>query len=544
MVRCLRLALTLSLLAACFVRADDTPVVHAPAGAVRGVAEDGVNIFRGLPYAAPPVGSMRWKAPVSAAVWQGVRDATKFGPACFQPKPRTASIYADPPAEMNEDCLSLSIWAPKGAKNAAVMVWIHGGSLTSGASSETMYDGSALAKRGIVVVGVNYRLGALGYLALPELSAESPDHVSGNYGLLDQIEALRWVKRNIAAFGGNPGSVTIAGESAGGLSVLYLMASPLTRGLCQKAILESSYMISTPELREKRFGEESAEANGTRLKAALRANDLAGLRAMDAAAITERAPLTGYLPFGTIDGHVLMRQLVDVFDRGEQAHVPVLVGFNSGEIRSLRFLAPAVPASESAYVAEIRKRYGPLADAWLRLYPASNLAESILAAPRDALYGWTAERVAAKQTATAQQPAFLYFFDHGYPAEEAAGLHGFHASELPFVFGTADRTPSAWPHIDMTPVESRFAAAMGDYWASFVRAGIPSAAGQPRWQPFGSTKAYMDFAEVPRVGTDLMPGMYELYEDVLCRRRAEGKTSWNWNVGVVSPPLPEAAGCR
>jgi para-nitrobenzyl esterase len=486
---------------------------------------------------------MRWKPPVPAPVWTGIRDATKFGAACFQPKPRAGSIYADPPAEMSEDCLFLNIWAPAGARNAAVMVWIHGGSLTGGASSETMYDGAALAKRGIVVVSINYRLGALGYLALPELSAESPDHVSGNYGLLDQIEALRWVKRNIAAFGGDPHHVTVAGESAGGLSVLYLLASPLARGLFNRAILESSYMISTPELGEKRFGEEPAESNGLRLAAKLNAPNLAHLRAMDAGAITEQAPPTGYLPFGTIDGHVLTRQLVEVFDRGEQAHVPVLVGFNSGEIRSLRFLAPPVPASEAAYTTAIRERYGPLADAWLRLYPASNLAESILDAPRDALYAWTAERVAAKQTG-AGQPAFLYYFDHGFPAADAAGLHAFHASELPYIFGTGDRTPPAWPRMEMTASEKRFAETMRDYWVSFVKTGTPSAQGQPRWEPFGSSKAYMDFGELPRTGANPMPGMYDLYEQVLCRRRAQGETPWNWNIGIVSPPLPAAAGCR
>jgi len=486
---------------------------------------------------------MRWKPPVPAPVWNGVRDATKFGAACFQPKPRAASIYADPPARMSEDCLFLNIWTPEGARNTPVMVWIHGGSLTGGASSETMYDGAALAKRGIVVVSINYRLGALGYLALPELSAESADHISGNYGLLDQIEALRWVKRNIAAFGGDPNRVTAAGESAGGLSVLYLLASPLARGLFHRAILESSYMISTPELRENRFGEEPAESSGVQLTAKLKARDLAGLRAMDPDAITERAPLTGYLPFGTIDGHVLPHQLVEVFDRGEQARVPVLVGFNSGEIRSLRFLAPPAPVSEAAYTAAIRERYGPLAGAWLRLYPASNLAESILAAPRDALYGWTAERVAAKQTA-AGQPAFLYFFDHGFPAADAAGLHAFHASELPYIFGTASRTPPPWPKMEMTLAENRFAEAIRDYWASFVRTGTPRAEGQPHWQPFGSSKAYMNFGDVPRPDANPMPGMYELYEEVLCRRRAEGKTPWNWNIGIVSPPLPDAAGCR
>jgi para-nitrobenzyl esterase len=532
-----------SLLAAAVSLQAEAPIVRAPAGTAKGEAQGDIHVFRGLPYAEPPVESLRWKPPVSAPAWQGIREATKFGPACFQPKPRAASIYTDPPAEMSEDCLSLNIWTPARARNAAVMVWIHGGSLTGGASSETVYDGAVLARRGIVVVSINYRLGALGYLALPELSAESPDHVSGNYGLLDQIEALRWVKRNIAAFGGDPRNVTIAGESAGGLSMLYLMASPLARGLFQKAIIESAYMISTPELREKRFGEEPAEAIGMRLEAKLKAHDLAGLRAMSAAAITEQAPLAGYFPLGTIDGHALNRQIVEVFDRGEQAHVPVLVGFNSGEIRSLRFLAPQPPATEAAYVSTIRERYGSLADTFLHLYPASNLSESVLTDTRDAMYGWTAERVAVKQTAIGGS-AFFYFWDHGYPAAEALGLHAFHASELPYIFGTAERTPPVWPKIDMTPSETRFAVAVGDYWASFVRTGTPRATGQPRWPAFGSSKAFMDFAEVPKPGADLLPGMYELHEEVVCRRRSEGKTPWNWNVGILSPPLPEAAGCR
>ena len=538
-----RTTLALALLAALSANAAESPVVRAPAGAARGEASADIHIFRGLPYAASTAGPMRWKPPAPAPVWQGTRDATKFGPACFQPKPRTASIYADPPAEMSEDCLSLNIWTPANARNTPVMVWIHGGSLISGSGSETMYDGTALANQGIVVVTINYRLGVLGYLALPELSAESPDHVSGNYGTLDQIEALRWVKRNIASFGGNPNDVTVAGESAGGLSVLYLLASPLAHGLFHKAILESSYMVSTPELHDARFGHESAESSGTQMQTRLKVHDLAGLRAMDAAAITEQAPGTGFAPFGNIDGHVLTRQLVDVFDRGEQAHVPVLVGFNSGEIRSLRFLAPPVPATEAAYTTAINERYGPLADAYLRLYPSSNLAESILAEPRDALYGWTAERVAIKQTAV-KELAFLYLFDRGYPAADSAGLHGFHASELPYVFGTEDRTPPAWPKIDMTPAETRFATAVSSYWATFIKTGTPAATGEARWQPFGSAKAYMDFADIPKSSTDPMPGMYALQEEVVCRRRAEGKTPWNWNVGIVAPKLPNVPGCH
>jgi para-nitrobenzyl esterase len=514
----------------------ERPIVRAPAGAVRGVDLDGLKIFKGIPYAAPPVGERRWKPPAGAATWSGVRDAAEFGPACQQPKPRPGGIYSDPLKAMSEDCLSLNIWAPAKANKAPVLVWIHGGSLISGASSEGMYDGAALAKRGVAVVSINYRLGVLGYLAHPELSAESPDHISGNYGLLDQVAALRWVQRNIAAFGGDPANVTIAGESAGGLSVLYLMASPPARGLFAKAIAQSAYMISTPDLRETRFGHAPAEAVGVATAAKLNAKGLADLRAIDAKTLTTAALMAGFQTFGAIDGKVLPGQLIDVFNRGEQARVPILAGFNSGEIRSLRVLAPPPPADAATYEAAIRARYGDLADDYLKLYPSTDLAESVLLAPRDALYGWTAERLVAKQTAVGA-PGYLYFFDHGYPAAEAAGLHAFHASEIPYVFGTANLTPPAWPKVPATPVEEKLSTAMIDYWSSFARDGAPRAAGQAEWRPYGADRAYMAFVEAPRAAVHLRPGMYELNEAVVCRRRAQGDISWNWNVGVVSPPL-------
>jgi para-nitrobenzyl esterase len=386
------------------VVARPAPVVEAPAGAARGEAAGEVNVFRGLPYAAPPVGVRRWRPPAPLKPWAGLREAKAFGPACLQPRMPPGGIYASELPQLSEDCLTLNVWAPATAKAAPVMVWIHGGSLTTGSSRESMYDGLALARRGVVVVSINYRLGVLGWLAHPELSAESPDGVSGNYGLLDQIAALTWVRRNIAAFGGDPGQVTVAGESAGGLSILYLMASPLARGLFDKAILQSAYMISTPELKASRFGERPAEAAGAQLAQRLGADNLEALRALDAAELVDRARKAGFAPFGAVDGKVLPRQIVEVFDRGEQVPAAVLAGSNAGEIRSLRFLAAPRPASAAAYEQAIRARYDDLADAFLRLYPAAELSESLLAAPRDALYGWTAERLAATQAAVAGAP--------------------------------------------------------------------------------------------------------------------------------------------
>jgi para-nitrobenzyl esterase len=517
--------------------ASAQPVVNAPAGAVRGETRDGINIFRGLPYAQPPVGRLRWRAPADLRPWRGTRDAAAFGPACVQPQPRPGSIYYEALPAMSEDCLTLNIWAPADARNAPVFVWIHGGALTSGASRQAMYDGAAMARRGVIVVSINYRLGILGYLAHPGLSAESREGVSGNYGLMDQIAALRWVNRNITAFGGNPGNVTIAGESAGGLSVMYLMAAPQARGLFARAVMQSAYMVSAPELRSSRYGGPSAEQTGTLLMGLVGAPDLASLRATSAEALVAAAARTPYFPFLTVDGRYVPDQLVTVFDRGQQARVPILAGFNSGEIRSLRVLAPPPPADAAAYEAAIRARYGDLADEFLRLYPAGNLAETMLLPPRDALYGWTAERLAAKQTA-AGAPSFLYYFDHGYAAADTQNLHAFHAAEIPYMFGTARLAPPAWPQIPDTAEERDLSDAMLDYWVSFARSGSPHAEGQPDWQPYGTARNHMAFAGTPRPGTHLLPGMYELNEQVMCRRRAAGGIPWIWNVGIVAPPLP------
>ena len=521
------------------------PQVDAPAGVVRGTAEGALRVFRGIPYAQPPVGPLRWRPPVPLARWKGVRPATEFGAACHQPPPRLSNIYVGLPVPKSEDCLTLNIWTPANAKNAAVFFWIYGGALQSGSSRDPMYDGKRLAERGVVVVSINYRLGVLGWLAHPELSAESRDSVSGNYGLLDQIRALTWVKDNIAAFGGDPANVTIAGESAGALSVMYLMASPLARGLFAKGIAESAYMISTPVLKTAAYGAPAAEQAGVWLMNQLKQSNLAAMRAMPGDSITAAAVAVGYGPWGAVDGHVFPDQLVNVFDQGKQARVPLLVGFNSGEIRSLRSLAPTMPASAAEYESIIRERYGDLADEFLRLYPSSDLQESVWATTRDALYGWTAERLARKQSALGV-PAYLYEWDHGYPAADTAGLHAFHASELPYVFDTFGGTPPLWPKNPDTAGEHALADALGDYWTSFAKTGHPQARNAPDWPAFAPDNSYMRFGATPSPDRNLMPGMYDLNETVMCRRRASGTLPWGWLVGVAAPkPSPGAAlaGC-
>ena len=519
------------------------PVVSAPAGSVRGVRDGGADVFRAIPYALPPLGERRWRPPAPMPRWRGVRPARTMGVACMQP-PMAPGPYDRGAVAMSEDCLTLDVTAPADARKAPVMVWIHGGTLIWGSGHSKMYDGREFARRGVVLVSINYRLGVLGYLAHPALSRESPEGVSGNYGLLDQIAALHWVRRNIAAFGGDPRNVTIFGESAGALSTEYLLASPRARGTFDRAIVESGYLFTMPELRSRRGEEFAAEDIGVWLAGKLQTPGLAALRAMDARQLAEQAAAAGYVPYGTIDGKILRRQLVDTFDRGEQAPVPLIAGFNSGEIRSLRHLLPPVPQDADAYVRDIRARYVDLADAYLRLYPPSGgLAQNGLDSTRDAVFGWASERLVRKQ-ADIGQPAFLYYFSHSYPSADAAGLAGFHAEEVPFVFGTMTATPPAWPAVPDTAAERRVSAAMLDYWTSFARGGKPSSAHGATWNAFASHGAFMAFADAPRAATGLMPGMYALHEQVLCRRRAAGSQSWNWRTGSAAPVLPPpTAGC-
>lgn len=514
------------------------PTANAPAGKLRGYRDGLVSVFKGIPYAQPPVADLRWKPPQALPKWRGAREATNFGPACIQPQGGPPNIYTGADKlPVSEDCLTLNVWRPAKARKAPVFVWIHGGSLVAGSSREPMYDGRKLAERGVVVVSINYRLGVLGWMAHPELSGENAGGVSGNYGLLDQIAALNWVQRNAAAFGGDPDNVTIAGESAGGLSVMYLLASPAARGLFNKAIAQSAYMISTPELKQAAHGAPAAEAVGQFVAKGVQAPDLAALRAMDAQALTDQAAKLGFAPFGVVDGKVLPRQLVETFDRGEQARVPILAGFNEGEVRTLRILAPQAPATAEAYEQQIREKYGDLAAAFLALYPAADYKESILATTRDALYGWTAERLVRSQSA-AGVDGYLYLFDHGYPAMDDAGLHAFHASELPYVFGTPSRVGPRWPAIPETPGERALSDAMIGYWTSFAKGGVPVAAGAARWLPYKQGDAFMWFRDAPTASTGLMPGMFALNEQVMCRKRAAGDLAWNWNVGLASPVLP------
>lgn len=509
--------------------------VRVRTGILQGVLEpnSGVVSYKGIPYAKPPTGDLRWRPPVPAPAWGGVRNAQEFGHACLQPPSPPTNVYYGGMATTSEDCLTLNVWAPPGAKRLPVMVWIHGGSLVGGSSSEPMYDGVKIARQGVVYVSINYRLGLLGYLAHPALSAESARHLSGNYGLLDQIEALRWVRDNIAVFGGDPKQVTIAGESAGGLSVIALLTSPKARGLFAKAIVESGYMPSYRALHDGVFGLPSAEAAGKALGSAAGVSTAAELRAADLVALFQAGLQTGWQPEPVIDGVVLKRQFAETFARGEQAKVPILAGFNEGEIRSLLFLMPKAPDSQAAYEADVRLRFGAKAADFLAVYPGVDPKADVMASIRDGLYGFAAQYL-VRQQAAAGQPAYLYFFRHSTPAERARDLAAFHASELPYVFGQVG--PSAvlgpnWPKPELTSTESKLSQALMGYWTSFVRSGAPTAPGNPPWPRFtAEQRGYLDFDDSPSVEHDLLPGAFAFADALVADRRRQGR-GWRLDIG-------------
>lgn len=522
---------------------ETRPEVRVHQGVLQGVAAPGTRVvaYKGIPYAEPPVGDLRWRPPVPAPGWTGVRDARTFGPACLQPPPSPTGLYSgDKPLPVSEDCLTLNVWAPAGAHKLPVMVWIHGGALVGGSSSEPLYDGTRIAGKGVILVSINYRLGLLGYFAHPALSAESPQHLSGNYGLLDQIEALRWVHANIAAFGGDPAHVTIAGESAGGLSVIALLASPSARGLFDKAITESGYMPSYRALHDSALGLPSAESAGDALGRAAGASNAAELRAADPAALFKAGLATGWQPEPVIDGVVLKRQLAETFARGEQAKVPVLAGFNEGEIRSLLFLMPHAPDSQAAYVADVRRRFGARAAAYLAVYPGTDPKADVMASIRDGLYGWAAQYVVRRQAA-AGQGAYLYFFRHSTPAERARDLAAFHASELPYIFGQVGASATLgpnWPRPPLTKAESRLSTAMMGYWTSFVRTGIPTASGEEPWPRFTARNhRYLDIDDRPAGRRDLQPGPFA-WADALVAQRRQQVQGWRLDIGFSAFPPP------
>jgi len=403
-------------------RAAFAETVKVEGGPLQGTVEDGLRIYRGIPFAAPPIGDLRWRPPQPPSKWDGVRAAAQFGRACIQTNAAIADLQAP-----SEDCLYLNVWTPaKGAgEKLPVLVWIHGGGFVAGAPAEKLYHGEWLAKKGVVVVSIAYRLGVFGFLAHPELNAESPGHVSGNYGLLDMIAGLQWVQRNIAAFGGDPKKVTIQGESAGAAAVSILCASPLTKGLFRAAIAESGATFG-PVRADASFGEAeplaSAEKRAVEWLSSIKVSNIAELRKIPAEKLQTMVPHQFGFARPNVDGWVIAGDQYKLYESGKYNDVQVLTGYNSDE--GLLF---GNPKSQEAYVQSVRERYQQFADQILAAYPgggtpAEQRTERDLI--RDSAFGWNAWVWARLQTKTGKSKVFLYYFDE--------------KAELP-PFGTRDK---------------------------------------------------------------------------------------------------------
>jgi para-nitrobenzyl esterase len=461
----------------------------------------GVRIFRGIPFAQPPVGALRWQPPQPVKNWTGVRQAVKFGPRCVQhPVFGDMNFRSD---GMSEDCLYLNVWTPaaSGKERLPVLVYFYGGGFVAGDGSEPRYDGESMARRGIVVVTLNYRLGLFGFFAHPELTKESPHHASGNYGLLDQAAALGWVRENIAAFGGDPKRVTIAGESAGSASVSAQMASPLAKDLINGAIGESGSVLST--MRAVPLAE--AEQTGVRFATSVDASTLAALRAMTTEQLYQATSKTavGQFPIA-VDGYFFPADPAAIYAAGRQAHVPLLVGWNSEEMTWLALLRGKEPTPEN-YAQAVREQLGAHADEALKLYPATTREEVIESATDlagDRFIGYSTWKWFAMQVKTGSRPVYRYFYAHPRPqmrpemGNATAGLAGgvvrgqntgaitmppargaVHSAEIEYALGNlATNQVFAW-----TTEDYKVSEIMQTYFANFVKRGDPNGPGLPTW---------------------------------------------------------------
>ncbi len=471
------------------IRADAAvyATVKTDSGIVEGVAADHVISFKGIPYAAPPVGPLRWRAPQPAAPWQGTRKADSFGNICIPASDEMDNFPGRPPA--SEDCLTVNVWRPQsGAGQLPVLVWIHGGGLVAGSSTLPAYDGAAFAGRGVILVSMNYRLGKFGFFAHPALSRENADDGRlANYGLMDQIAALQWVHRNIVAFGGDPGRVTIFGESAGAASVDILMAIPSARGLFQGAISQSGYgrapfqRLSTVAPVDT----TSAEDDGVALMRAVgvTGDDPAALRAVPAMAIKDNTDYASQTMF-ILDGKVVPEDLWEAFRNRREAPIPFLLGSNSLEFPPAKDAKPAQTEAMENFLARYIKP-----DERAALYRAyggeAAFKENLNS---DILFGEQARALALLHTQNGA-PTYRYRFS-AVAASVADTLKGApHASEIPYVFNTL---PAA--HWAMGARDRKLADAMTDYWVAFARYGAPKAQGLPAW-PMVSGDNLMDFTD-------------------------------------------------
>ena len=485
-------------------------------GLVEGtkIVESGVHLFAGIPFAASPVGDQRWRPPASAEPWEGVMQADTWGTRCMQ-----GEMFGGPlvtrDRSMGEDCLYLNVWTPTTNPGAALPVFVvfHGGGFAAGSGSEPRTDGEWYAEQGIVVVTPNYRLGLFGFLAHPELSKESQGRGAGNYGMLDQVAALRWIRNNIMAFGGDPNNVTVNGESAGSMSVSALMASPLSKHLLHKAIGQSGAFFPRPSGGYEEKPLDDKEQDGIRFAESVGAQSIADLRRRSAdallKAVMSQSGGWGYGP--GIDGHFLERRVADMYAAGEQADIPLLAGWTSSELGMSIALKSQKPTVDS-FREELRKTFGERADEALAVYPAGNkeqLLQSAADLASDLFISFATWSWIEAHKSTSKAPVYRYRFDRTIPGDPASRLGAIHAVDIEYAFNTLDSKQGGWQEADHSVAET-----MARAFANFIRTGDPNGHGVPAWPEFGATSQVMYFNAASRSGPEEARPRYQFLESV------------------------------
>lgn len=471
-------------------------------GIIQGTLADDLSIYKGIPFAAPPVGDLRWKAPQPLEAWEGVKQTTEYAPAPMQ--------GGNPVSGKSEDCLYLNVWTPAKSINEKlpVLVWIYGGGFSFGSTSDPVHNGEHLARKGVVLVSIAYRVGQLGFLADPELSAESPNGVSGNYGLLDQIAGLQWIQNNIAAFGGDPGQVTIFGESAGGIAVSMLCASPLAKGLFHGAISQSggSFGPTRPTTYpgENMKTLQQAEHDGIEYLKGFGLSSMEELRNLEAEKLIPQGwTMPGGWPI--VDGYVIPDDQFRLYEAGNYNDVPVLIGYNSDE--GLSFPAGRTPQE---YIANVQERFGPYADSLIQAYPVgeNNVPRSARNLMRDAAFGWHTWSWARLQSKAGKSEVYFYYFDqHPERAEGSPQAdHGTpHGVDVPFVFMNLDPANSNTTESDLEIAET-----MGTYWTNFAKYGDPNGEGVLAWPAFSDENPEVMYLTGPAPFVGAVPGVESL----------------------------------
>jgi len=488
-------------------------------GLLQGRYEDGLTVYRGIPFAAPPVGELRWCPPQPPAKWEGVRQADKFAPTPIQ--------AWGSPSDKSEDCLYLNIWTPAKSANEKipVLVWIYGGGFNGGSTSEPNYSGENLAEKGVVLVSIAYRVGHLGFLAHPELSAENPNHVSGNYGLLDMIAGLNWIQKNIGAFGGDPNKVTIFGESAGGIAVSMLCVSPLAKGLFHGAISQSGGSFG-PSRSTTYPGENMkllnfAEHDGQAYVESAGVSSIAELRKLP----VDKLPKGGFgksMAWPIVDGYVIPGDQYKLYEAGKFNDLPILVGYNSDE--GLSFSPAKAPED---YIAGVKVRYGKFADDLINAYPVgeNTVPKTARDLARDAAFGWQTWSWARLQSKMGKAKAFYYYFDQHPEYPEGSPKFGFgspHGQDVAYVFKHLN---PADPQISKTDFD--ISEAMATYWTNFAKYGDPNSKGVPNWPAFSDENPdVMYFSQTPHIGPVPSAESLKVLDEYFKWRRTQEGEAW------------------